>query len=226
MSTDQPALPPAPDRKPHEHRPVDEYANLMTHGLGLLLSLVASAVLMSHAMERQRAITIATCAIYCTTLVGLYAASTLSHAFHDLARRRFYRALDQACIFLLIAGSFTPVGVAYFRHGWPFLIVPVMWVIALCGVVLVARVGNLTRRAKFLYGILGWLPVIAIKPLYDAAPFELVAWMIAGGVLYSTGTLFLTVDERVRYFHALWHTFVIAGSTCHYIAILQFVVET
>lgn len=213
-------------RKPHEHRPVDEYANLITHGFGLLLSLVASAVLMTHVIQEHRAITIVTCGIYCASLVGLYAASTLSHSFFDLARRRFYRALDQACIFLLIAGSFTPVGIAYLRQGWWLLLMAAMWITALFGVFLVVRMGNLTPAAKALYGVLGWLPVIAVKPLYDAAPFELLVWMIAGGAFYSVGTLFLTYDVRVRYFHALWHAFVIAGSTCHYIAILLFVVRT
>lgn len=226
MPTENAAQPPPNERKPHEHRPVDEYANLITHGLGLLLSIVAAAVLMTHVIQEHRALTIATCGVYCASLVGLYAASTLSHAFFDLAWRRFYRALDQACIFLLIAGSFTPVGVAYLRNGWSCLLVPVMWITALWGVVLVIRMGNLTRGAKSLYGVLGWLPVVAVKPLYDAAPFELLAWMVAGGVFYSVGTVFLVFDLRVRYLHALWHAFVIAGSTCHYIAILSFVVAT
>ena len=223
---------PRPDeRRSHEHRPVDEHANLITHGLGLLLSLVASAVLMTLVVREYRtnhhgAINIATCGIYCASLVGLYAASTLSHAFYDLAWRRFYRALDQACIFLLIAGSFTPVGVAYLGHGWWLLLIVAMWVTALFGVLLVVRMGNLTPGAKTIYGVLGWLPVIAVKPLYDAAPFEMLVWMIAGGAFYSIGTLFLKFDLRVRYLHALWHAFVIAGSTCHYIAILRFVVRS
>jgi hemolysin III len=224
--TDNTAAPHPSERKPHEHRPVDEYANLVTHGLGLLLSLVASAVLMWHVIEDHEWVTIFTCGIYCLSLVGLYAASTLSHAFYDLSRRRLYRALDQACIFLLIAGSFTPVGVAYLKQGYWFLLTAAIWITALFGVCLVVRMGNLTPAAKVLYGVLGWLPVIAIKPLFDAAPFEMLVWMVAGGAFYSIGTLFLRFDGRVRYFHALWHSFVIAGSTCHYIAILLFVVKT
>lgn len=219
------AMPQPHERKSHEHRPVDEHANLITHALGLLLSLVASAVLMTHVIQDHQAITIATCGIYCVSLVGLYAASTLSHAFYDLAWRRFYRALDQACIFLLIAGSFTPVGVAYLNQGYWLLLTAAMWITAIFGVCLVIRMGNLTPAAKALYGVLGWLPIIAVKPMFDAAPFDMLVWMIAGGVFYSVGTLFLTFDTRVRYFHALWHTFVIAGSTCHYIAILIFVVR-
>ena len=222
--TEYTAEPQPNERKPHEQRPVDEYANLITHALGLLLSLAAAVVLMTDAVQEHRFVTIATCGIYCVSLVGLYAASTLSHAFYDLACRRFYRALDQACIFLLIAGSFTPVGVAYLHQGW-LLLLPAMWTTAIFGVFLVIRMGNLTPAARALYGILGWLPIIAVKPLYDAAPFEMLAWMIAGGAFYSIGTLFLRYDARVRYLHALWHVFVIAGSTCHYVAILLFVVR-
>jgi len=226
MPTENTAEPQPNERKPHEHRPVDEYANLITHALGLLLSLVASGVLMTHVIREHRTVTIVTCGIYCVSLVGLYAASTLSHAFHDLARRRFYRALDQACIFLLIAGSFTPVGVAYLRQGWSLLLLPAMWITALWGVVLVNRMGNLTPAAKTLYGILGWLPVVAVKPLFDAAPFELLVWMVAGGIFYSVGTLFLAFDRHVRYLHVLWPACGIADRTCHYIPILLFVVRT
>jgi len=224
--TDDTAQPKPNERKPHEYRPVDEYANLVTHGLGLLLSLAASAVLMIEVIQEQQTVTIIACGVYCMSLVGLYAASTLSHAFYDLSRRRFYRALDQACIFLLIAGSFTPVGVTYLKQGWWLLLTSAMWVTALFGVSLVIRMGNLTPAAKVMYGVLGWLPVIAIKPLFDAAPFEMLVWMVAGGAFYSVGTVFLRYDARVRYLHALWHAFVIAGSTCHYIAILLIVVRT
>lgn len=210
----------APAPRPGEYRPVDEHANLITHGLGLLLSIAASALLMTLAFSERKAINVVACGVYCVSLIGLYAASTLSHTFHDLAWRRFFRTLDQACIYLLIAGSFTPVGVVYFRAGWWPLLPTSMWVLALFGVVLVFRMRNLTPSAKITYGILGWLPVVSLKHLFDAAPIEILLWMVAGGLFYSVGTVFLRFDQRIRYFHALWHTFVIAGSTCHYVAIL------
>jgi hemolysin III len=203
-----------------EHRPVDEYANLITHGLGFLLSLMASALLMSVVVENQETVQIVACGIYSGSLMGLYAASTLSHVFHDLAWRRFFRTLDQACIYLLIAGSFTPVAVVYlWDRWWPALLVA-MWILALLGVLLVLRMRNLTPAARFTYGVLGWLPIISLKTLFDAAPFEIFAWIVAGGLFYSLGAVFLKFDVYVRYFHALWHTFVIAGSICHYVAIL------
>jgi hemolysin III len=205
--------------RPAEIRPTDEHANLATHALGLLLSIVASAILMTLVIADRAAISIIACTTYCLSLMGLYAASTLSHLFHDLARRRFYRTLDQACIYLLIAGSFTPVAVEF---HWPVLLAA-MWVLAIVGVVLVLRMGNLTSGARLTYGLLGWLPVISLKAMIDLMPPEMLLWTVAGGLFYSVGTVFLHFDRHVRYLHALWHAFVIAGSACHFIAILYLV---
>jgi hemolysin III len=203
-----------------ERRPVDEHANLITHGLGFLLSLPASAVLMTLAVNDHQPINIAACGIYCCSLIGLYAASACSHMFYDLAWRRFFRTLDQACIYLLIAGSFTPIAVVFLWHGWWPALLAVMWILAIFGVLLVLRLRDLTPTAQITFGILGWLPVVSLKTLFDAAPLELLVWIVAGGLFYSVGSVFLRFDQHVRYFHALWHTFVIAGSTCHYMAIL------
>ncbi len=203
-----------------EQRPVDEHANLITHGLGFLLSIAASVVLMRSVINDHRTITIVACGVYCGSLMGLYAASMCSHLFHDVVWRRFFRTLDQSCIYLLIAGSFTPFSVVYLWEGWWPILLMVMWVLALFGVLMVLRMRDLTPAAKITYGILGWLPIIALKTLYETVPFEAFAWILVGGLFYSTGSVFLRFDQHVRYFHALWHTFVIAGSTAHYIAIL------
>jgi hemolysin III len=206
--------------RPAEHRPVDELANFITHGLGFFLSVAAAALLMSLVIHGREPMFIAACGSYSLSLIALYAASTLSHTFHDLAWRRFFRTLDQACIYLLIAGSFTPFAAVFLRHGWWPLLVIAMWVLAFFGVVLVLYMRNLTPGAKITYGLLGWLPIVSLQVLFDAAPIEILTWLLAGGLFYSVGTVFLRFDQRVRYFHALWHTCVIAGSICHYIAIL------
>ena len=203
-----------------ERRPVDEHANLITHALGFLLSVPASAVLMTLVVNDHQAINIVACGIYCCSLMGMYAASTCSHMFYDLAWRRFFRTLDQVCIYLLISGSFTPIAVVFLWHQWWPALLAVMWVLAILGIILVLRMRNLTPTAQITYGILGWLPVISLKTLFDTAPFEILAWIVAGGLIYSVGSVFLSFDQHVRYFHGLWHTFVIAGSICHYIAIL------
>ena len=204
---------------PHEHRPDDELANLVTHGGAFVLTLPASAALMQTASGHNSQSVFAACGVYCFTLVGLYAASALSHLFHDLAWRRFFRSIDQAFIFLLIAGSFTPIGVTYLSAGWWSLLLGAMWSLSIIGVGLVIRMRNLTSTARSSYGILGWLPVLALKSLYDMAPRSMLAWFVAGGLFYTVGTIFLRYDRHYRYLHALWHLFVIAGSACHYAAI-------
>lgn len=212
-----------PTPRPAEHRPEDEHANLVTHGLGFLLSLAAATVLMTQAIETRRGSVVLACTIYCCSLIGLYGASTLSHLFHDLTWRRRCRTLDQAFIYLLIAGSFTPVEVMILNRGWWPVLAVAMWTLALLGVFYVLRVGNLSAGARCSYGVLGWLPCVSLPELSAVVPREVLFWMIAGGICYSVGTIFLALDRRVRYFHALWHALVIAGSGCHYIAILMLV---
>jgi len=206
--------------QPGEYRPIDEHANFVTHGVGFLLSIVATAVLMTLAFKSPQTDLVVPCGVYSFSLMALYAASTLSHTFHDLAWRRFFRTLDQACIYLLIAGSFTPVAAAYLDHGWWRYLMWAMWTLAIFGIALVLHMRNLTPIAKITYGLLGWLPIISLKVLFASAPVEILAWILAGGLCYSTGSVFLRYDQRVRYFHAVWHLFVIAGSVCHYAAIL------
>lgn len=205
-----------------EHRPIDESANLLTHGFGLLLSLAATVYLMQVVIPGQHWRTIAACAVYCATLVLLYAASTLSHAFHDLDLRRLFRTVDQACIFLMIAGSFTPFAVVFLNHGWWWLLLSAMWISAFAGVLFVIRRRNLSGPAKIPYGIMGWLPVLSLHELYLRAPHDMLLWIVIGGAFYSIGAIFLALDRRVRYFHALWHTLVIAGSIAHYVGVIAY----
>lgn len=206
-----------------EQRPVDETANLITHGLGLLLSLVATVYLMQLVIRQHETRTIIACGVYCSTLILLYAASTLSHAFHDLDLRRIFRMFDQACIFLMIAGSFTPFAAIFLNHGLWWLLLWTMWLLAFSGVAVVLHFRNLSSLAKIPYGVMGWLPVVALSELYLRAPFDMLLWILGGGAFYSIGALFLALDRKVRYFHALWHTFVVAGSICHFIGVVSYV---
>jgi hemolysin III len=211
--------------RPAEHRPADEHANLLTHGLGLLLSVLASSVLMTVAINERRESMIAACAVYCCSLVCLYWASTMSHMFYDPTWRRFFRTMDQACIYLLIAGSFTPYSMIFLRNQRGMIVLAAMWSLAIVGVILVLRKRNLSPGARATYLVLGWLPIVEMTEMLHTAPPEVLVWLIAGGVFYSAGMVFLRFDERVRYCHALWHTFVIAGSTCHYRGILLMLLQ-
>lgn len=206
-----------------EQRPIDEIPNLITHGLGLLLSLVATALLMDVVLAGGDRRTIIGCGIYSLTLVLLYGASTLSHTFYNPDLRRLFRMLDQACIFLLIAGSVTPFAMIFLADGPWRLLLPTMWTLAALGVLFVLRRRNLSNPAKITYGVLGWLPILVLPELARRAPAELLMWVVGGGAFYSLGTVFLALDQKIRYFHALWHTFVVAGSICHYVAILAYI---
>ena len=205
-------------------RPTDEMANILTHGIGFLLSLAAAVHLMQLVADRSIGLIVA-CALYAATLVMVYASSTLSHLFYDLEWRKFFRTLDQACIFLLIAGTCTPLSVTYLNHGiWPWLLGS-MWFLAGCGVARVIQIRDLSRSDKSLYGLMGFLPIIGLGEMSRSSPVALICWIIAGGACYSIGTVFLMLSARVRFSHAIWHLLVMAGSVCHYQAIMVMIAD-
>jgi hemolysin III len=205
----------------HGHRPVDEHANFVTHAFGFALATVAAAFLMFQVLDTNSLRLQVACAVYCITLVALYGASTLSHSFHDLDVRRFFRTADQACIFILIAGTYTPFVMIGLWHGWWPALLVAMWVLALLGVAMTLSVRNLSATAKLAYGVLGWLPVISLNALAENTSPSILPWVMAGGACYCLGTIFLALD-RVKYFHAVWHILVIAGGTCHHVAISRY----
>ncbi|MBS0203721.1 MAG: hemolysin III family protein [Planctomycetes bacterium] len=200
-------------------RPADELANLLTHVVGLVLSVVATGYLMLVAANATVPVMVA-CGFYSGSLIAVYCTSTLSHLFHDTARRRWYRALDQASIYLLITGTYTPLAVIYLSHGWWPVVLVLMWVCTLAGIVRVIQVRDLSRADKFTYGILGLMPIVSLFEFSRRGPASLVAMIVAGGACYLVGTVFLRLSSRVRYSHAVWHLLVMAGSACHYRAIL------
>jgi hemolysin III len=201
-----------------------ELANSLTHGIGLALAVVGTGVLVEATARYGDGLQIAGVAIYGATLIAVYAASTLSHAVESPRRRHFFRTVDQVCIFLLIAGTFTPVSLTFFRHGWWWALLISMWAVSLVGIFAKIFYTRLHNVAVSAYVLNGWLPVVAIKPIIETAPGGALAWMLIGGVFYTAGTVFLMRDERVPIFHAVWHVFVIAGSACHYYAMYQWVV--
>lgn len=200
-------------------RPADELANLLTHGIGFLLCLPAAAYLLGHVADRSPAIR-AACDIYAATMLLTFGSSTLSHLFHDVERRRWYRTLDQASIFLFMAGTYTPFGVALLDHdGWQSLLV-VMWLCAAAGVARVLQVRDLSGLDKSAFGVLGCLPAVSFGEMARQAPPGLLPWLYVGGACFGIGAVFLVLSARVRYAHALWHILVIAGCACQYRAIL------
>lgn len=200
-------------------RPPDELANVLTHTLGLLLSFLAAGSLMTSVADQPVGIKTG-CGVYSVALVLVYGSSTLSHLFYDVNWRGRFRTLDQACIFLLIAGTYTPFAMVYMNRGEWWLLLALMWLVALIGVWRVLLVRDLPRIDKVLYGVLGLLPVIVLPALARVAPAALITWIVAGGACYLLGTIFLRLSPVVRYAHAVWHVMVIMGSACHYQAVV------
>lgn len=200
----------------------DELLNTITHAVGLLLSILGSAVMIRYVLSQGDVWRCAGCGIYVAALMGVYASSTLSHsASHPNLKRRF-RMLDQAFIYLLIVGTYTPFALAYLRSGWWLLFLALLWAIALFGFlskILIAH--RVEAVAVWIYLALGWLPIIAAVPLLGLVPVIPLWWMLFGGLCYSVGTIFLLNDHRIPQFHAVWHVFVIAGSMFHFFAILH-----
>jgi hemolysin III len=204
----------------------EEFVNMLTHGLGLALSL-AGAVVMTTVYGCDDPWRVAGCSVYLTSLVALYAMSTLSHCEWDAERRSFFRALDQGAIYLLIAGTYTPFSMAYLRSGMWWALLALVWIVALWGfaskVLFRHRVESVSMWPCLF---LGALPFLAIPTLMSTLSLAALAWMMLGVACYVLGLVFWLNDRKVRHFHAMWHILVIAGSAAHFAGILLFVVRT
>jgi hemolysin III len=203
----------------------EELANCLTHGIGVLLAAVGAVILFRAVGETANTALRLSCWIYAVGLVAVYAGSALSHLFNDPARRQFFRRLDQGIIFLFIAGNFTPLAIDILEEPTRWIVLGVMWAIALTGFSSKVFWGyRVESIAVTHYLALGWLPITVVGPILQSLPINGILWCVAGGLCYTVGTLFLTFDMKVRYFHALWHLWVIAGSYCHFVVIVDYVI--
>lgn len=213
---------------PDSSRPglsLEEIASSITHGIGLLLSIAGFVVLLVFALLRGTAMHILGCSIYGATLVCLYAASTLYHAMLSPRIKRALRIFDHSAIYLLIAGTYTPFLLLYLRGPWGWSLFGVVWGLAFAGIVFKFWfVGHFEYLSTALYLLMGWLVIVAAKPLLTHVPTPTLLWLLAGGVFYTSGVLFYAW-KRLPYSHAVWHLFVLAGSVCHYCAVLRTVLD-
>ena len=202
----------------------EEIANSVSHGVGLLASVVATPILLADAVRRGGLFGIVGASVFAATIVLLYAASTLYHALPNNKAKRVFRVLDYSAVFLLIAGTYTPFTLGALRGPWGWTLLGLVWSLAAFGIVLTALARfRYPRLSTGVYLGMGWLMVIAIKPLWLGVPLAGVLWLLAGGLAYTVGVVFLAT-RRTRYSHFVWHLFVLAGSTCHFIAVLRFAV--
>jgi hemolysin III len=198
----------------------EEIANSVTHGVGWLASVGGLAVLVTLAALTGGALRVVSCAVFGTTLVLLYAASTLYHALPSPRAKRVFRVLDHSAIFLLIAGTYTPLALVALGGGWGWALFSCVWFLAVVGVLLNTLAHGRWRWLSItLYLLMGWLVVIATKPLLAALAITPLVLLVAGGLAYTLGLTFYAL-KRMPYGHAVWHLFVLAGSTLHYFAVL------
>lgn len=197
----------------------DEIANVVTHGLGVLLSVGAGAALIALAALQAGTREMISVAIFSASLVLLYSASTLYHAARHPKTKARLKVLDHCAIFILIAGTYTPFTIAAIRGGWGWSLFCVIWGMALIGIVFkLFFTGRYKLLSTAMYIGMGWLVVVALVPLVQALSGAGLAWLVAGGLLYTVGTLFYH-RESIPYSHAIWHGFVLAGSSCHFVAV-------
>jgi hemolysin III len=198
----------------------EELANSISHGAGLVATIVGAPFIILHAIERGETGYLIGVIIFAAAMVTLYLCSTLYHGLRPGRLKHIFRIVDHSAVYLLIAGTYTPftLGVLHGPWGWTLLIL--IWGLALAGVALkVLRRITHPIISTMLYLLMGWLIIIAIGPLYDRLPASGLAWLVAGGLAYTVGTVFFFADSRLRYGHFIWHWFVLAGTTCHYFAV-------
>jgi len=201
----------------------DILANAITHGIGAGLA-IAGGVYLIVASTRGSAWHVVSCSIFAATLMLVYICSTLYHSLVRTRARHIFHILDHSAIYLLIAGTYTPFCLVSLRGPLGWTIFGVEWGLAIFGVVFKTfHVGKYEVASSLVYLAQGWVAVIAIRPLIHSLGWHGLAWMGAGGLAYTAGIIFFAMDWR-RYFHALWHLFVLAGSIAHYFAILYYVI--
>jgi hemolysin III len=199
----------------------EEIANSVSHGVGVLAALVALPVLVVAAAPQGLA-AIAGASLFAITMALLYLASTLYHALPHGKAKRVFHALDHSAIYLLIAGTYTPFTLGVLNGPWGWSLLVAVWGLAITGVAL-KSVGRMQHRwlSTALYIGMGWLALAVAQPLWEKIPSAGIVWLLAGGLAYTAGAGFY-LASRVRYCHFVWHLFVLAGTGCHFVAVLWY----
>lgn len=200
----------------------EEIANSVSHGVGLLLALAAFPVLAFATPRRAEVSEIVGAMVFGITVLLLYSTSMLFHAFPQSRAKRVFQVLDHSAIYLLIAGTYTPFTLGVLRGTWGWTLFGLVWSMAAIGILLKSIGGiRYNTLSTFVYLAMGWLVVIAADTVWALVPGWGIFWLFAGGVAYTAGAVFF-LAERIRYFHFVWHLFVIAGTACHFIAVLWY----
>ncbi len=204
---------------------LEEKLNIITHGIGLVLSIIALVLLIVHASEMGTTRHIVSFTIFGASLILLYAASTFYHYFQHPDIRKKLNILDHAAIYVLIAGTYTPFTLITLKGTIGWTIFCITWGIALVGVFLkLFYTGRYDKISTIAYVLMGWIIIFAIKPLIKNLPIEGLYWLLAGGVFYTVGAVLYSI-QKLRFNHAIFHVFVLFGSFSHFMAIYYYVLK-
>ena len=201
-----------------------ERFNSVTHLIGTVLSVAGLATLVTMGALERDPYKIVSFAVYGAMLLVLYTISTLYHWVRSPRAKAVLQKCDHSAIYLLIAGSYTPFTLVTLRGPWGWSLFGVSWGLAALGIVQELTLGRRTRSVSMvIYVMMGWLALVAIRPLVSALPPAGTAWLLAGGLIYSAGIYFFINDERIRHGHGIWHLFVLGGSLCQFVSIARYV---
>lgn len=200
----------------------EEIFNGISHGIGVLFSIAALVILVAFASIQGDVWRIVSFSIYGATLFFLYMSSTLYHSVFHAKTKKVLRVFDHISIYLLIAGSYTPITLIAMRGTWGWLVFSVIWTLAILGIVL--KIINVEKNKVFsliLYIAMGWLLILAGKPMLQSLPQGLFTWLLIGGLIYTSGVIFYAWN-KIPFNHGIWHLFVLGGSAAHFIGILLY----
>ncbi len=199
---------------------LEELLNALTHGVGAVVALAAGAVLITLASIYGDRWAVIGASVYGASLLLLYLASTLYHAVSHEPTKSRLKVFDHCMIYVLIAGTYTPFTLTSLRGPWGWTLFGLIWGLAVAGIIFkLYYTGRFRWLSTGIYLAMGWLVIIAIEPLMKSLPQGAFAWLMAGGIAYTLGTIFY-MSRRLPYAHAIWHAFVLAGSVCHFAAVL------
>jgi hemolysin III len=208
-----------------EHRQSlgEEIANSVSHGVGLVAAMVAAPLLVVDAVRHGGADAVVGASVFAASMVLLYLTSTLYHGLPRNRAKRFFHLLDHGAIFLMIAGTYTPFTLGVLHGTWGWTLFGMVWSLAVVGIALKA-VGGPRRHPRLstgLYLAMGWLFIVAARPLWLHMPAWGLFWLLAGGIAYTAGVAFYGA-KRLPYGHLVWHLFVLAGTACHFVAVWRY----
>lgn len=202
---------------------VGERLNSYTHLLGVILACVGASLIMAIAIEKSDAVKIVAFGIYGIMQIALYSVSTIYHSTRG-KKKEFFRLLDYLSIYLMIAGSYTPITLLVLPSSWGWALFIIVWTLALIGIAQELWIGKRTRKfSLMIYLLMGWLVLVAIKPLVNSLPFAGLVWMVSGGLAYTLGVIFFLLDEKIKHFHGIWHICVMLGGFFQFICLYKYV---